>query len=361
MGRRLFGPAERKYGLERLALFNAGLRLMNMEDLYRLLRAGHVQAQGIVDTVADPLLVLDESLCVQSASRSYLQTFQVDREETIGKPIYELGSGQWDIPDLRRLLVEVIPRSTAVINYEVKHDFLGLGRRTMLLTARTLHHPDNGGHSLLLSIVDATDRYRRDAAKDMLFGELRHRMKNLLAVAQSIARRTTTEGRSAVEYRDDFLGRFGALVAAQDLAFAEQEEAGLAALIDRSLVPYTANTEAVVIEPGADVVLGPRSLMSLSLVLHELATNAAKYGALSASGGRVRINWQVEEEDSRLRLKWVESGGPPVTPPATTGYGTQLIQAATTYSLGGQVEQKYGVGGLETEIVIPLGSASLPG
>ena len=253
---------------------------MNMEDLYRLLRTGHVQAQGIVDTVADPLLVLDESLCVQSASRSFFQTFKVDRDETIGKPIYELGSGQWDIPDLRRLLVEVIPKAAAVINYEVKHDFPGIGPRTMLVTARTLHHPDNGGHSMLLSIVDATDRFRRDEAKDMLFGELRHRMKNLLAVAQSIARQTTTEGRSAKQYRDDFLGRFGALVEAEDLAFAEQEEAGLEALIERSLVPYTANANAVVIRPGAAVELGPRRLMSLSLVLHELATNAAKYGAL---------------------------------------------------------------------------------
>ena len=81
----------------------------------------------------------------------------------------------------------------------------------------------------------------------------------------------------------------------------------------------------------------------------------------SAPGGRVRVSWQLEDENSRLRLNWVESGGPPVTPPAATGYGTKLIQSATTYSLGGQVEQKYEVEGLTTEIVIPLGSASLPG
>lgn len=259
------------------------------------------------------------------------------------------------------MLSEVIPKSTAVINYQVEHNFPSIGRRTMLLTARTLHHPNNGSHSMLLSIVDATDRSRRDAAKDMLFGELRHRMKNLLAVARSIARQTRTVGRTAEEYRDDFLGRFGALVEAHDLAFAEEEETGLETLVERILAPYTANPKAVVIEPGAAVVLGPRTVMSLSLVLHELATNAAKYGALSASGGRVRVSWQAEEENSRLRLKWVESGGPPVTPPATTGYGTELIQSATTYSLGGQVEQEYAAGGLEAEIVIPLGSASLPG
>ncbi|RUV75908.1 MAG: histidine kinase [Mesorhizobium sp.] len=334
---------------------------MNMEDLYRLLRTGHVQLQGIVDTVVDPLLVLDEGLSVQNASRSFFETFKVDRDETIGQHIYELGNGQWDIPELRHLLSAVIPKSMAVINYEVEHDFPDIGRRTMLLTARTLHHPDNGSRSLLLSMVDATDRYRRDAAKDMQFGELRHRIKNLLAVAQSIARHTTTEGRSAEEYRDDFLGRFNALVQAQDIAFVEQDEPNLVALLERILAPYTANPDAIVIGPGVAVELDTRALQSLSLVLHELATNAAKYGALSVSDGQVRVSWRIEEGNCRLRLRWVESGGPPVTPPATTGYGTELIQSATTYSLGGQVELKYLVGGLETEIVIPLGSAARPG
>src|SRR3546814_5286267 len=84
---------------------------------------------------------------------------------------------------------------------------------------------------MLLTIVDATERNRRDAAKDMLFGELRHRMKNLLAVAQSIARHTATAGRSAEEYRDDFLGRFDALVEAQDLARSEEHTSELQSLM----------------------------------------------------------------------------------------------------------------------------------
>jgi two-component sensor histidine kinase len=331
---------------------------MNVEDLYRLLRTGHVQAQGIVDTISDPMLVLDESLRVQMASRSFIEAFKVDRYETIGQHIYDLGDGQWDIPELRLLLTQVIPKSTAIINYELEADFPGVGRRTLLLTARTLFHPDNASHSLLLAIVDATERFRRDTAKDMLFGELRHRMKNLLSVVRSIARHTATKGRSAEEYRDDFLGRFGALMEAQDLAFAEHKEAGLTMMVGRILAPYAANAAAVAIGPGAEVELGPRTILSLSLVLHELATNAAKYGALSQSGGQVRVSWQVEEAGARLRLKWVESGGPSVTPPTATGYGTQLIQFTTTYSLGGQVEQDYAATGLRVEIVVPLGTTS---
>jgi two-component sensor histidine kinase len=332
--------------------------MLNMEDLYRLLRTGHVQAQGIVDTISDPLLVLDASLVVQSASRSFFETFNVDRYETIGQPIYELGNGQWDIPDLRRLLEEVIPKAAAIINYEVEHDFPGIGRRTMLVTARTLYHPDKGSHTMLLAFVDATDRRRRDVAKDMLFGELRHRMRNLLSVAQSMARQTTTEGRSAEEYRDDFLGRFAALVEAEDLAFTEQGETGVQELFDRIFAPFAAGPEAILIEPGPTVELSPRTIMSLSLVLHELATNAAKHGALSVPGGRIRVGWQVEDANRKLRLKWSENDGPPVTPPVTAGYGTKLIQSAIAYTLQGRVEHEYAPGGFQAEIVIPLGAAS---
>ena len=334
---------------------------MNVEDLYRLLRTSHVQAQGIVDTLTDPMLVLDEGLCVQAASRSFYETFKVDRYETIGQPLYELGNGQWDIPELRLLLGQVIPRSTAVVNYEVEHEFPALGRRTMLLTARTFFHPDNASHSLLLVIVDATDRYRRDASRDMLFGELRHRMKNLFGITQAIARQTTTEGRSAEEYRDAFLGRFGALMEAQETAFGEQAGGGLRTLVERILAPYASGPETVLVQPGPAVDLDSRTIMSLSLILHELATNAAKHGALSVPAGRVRIGWQVEDAGSGLRLTWTESGGPPVTPPAATGYGTRLIQSAASYSLGGRVQQNYAVGGLKTEIVVPLGRASPPG
>lgn len=332
---------------------------MNVEDLYRLLRTGHVQAQGIVDTIADPMLVLDSSLCVQSASRAFFDTFQVDRYETIGRPLYELGNGQWDIPELRSLLTEVIPKATALVNYKVEHVFPSLGRRTMLLTARTLHHPDRASHSLLLVVADVTERAQQEAAKDLLFGEIQHRIKNLLSVARSLARHTSTEGRTAEEYRDAFLGRFEALINAQEMAFAEQEEWDLADLVNRILAPYATRPDAVAIESGAPVHLGPRQTQSLGLVLHELATNAAKYGALSAADGIVQVSWQIKD-GTNLHLRWAERGGPPVTAPTRTGFGTELIQSMITYDLGGRLEQVFDMDGYGAEIVIPLGSAPLP-
>ncbi|MGT2468585.1 PAS domain-containing protein [Mesorhizobium atlanticum] len=106
-----------------------------------------MQAQGIVDTVPDPMLVLDSGLTIQSANRAFFRTFAVERYDTIGQHLYDLGNGQWDIPELRRLLREVIPKSSAVIDYKVEHDFPHIGKKIMLLTARTVFNPDTSATS----------------------------------------------------------------------------------------------------------------------------------------------------------------------------------------------------------------------
>jgi two-component sensor histidine kinase len=327
---------------------------VHLEDLYRVMRNGHVQAQSIVDTTPDPLLVLDRNLCVETASRAFYETFKVDRDETIGRHLYELGDGQWDIPELRRLLEDIIPKSTAVVDYEVEHEF-PLGRRKMLLTARRLFHPDNISRTLLLSIVDATERRKREAEKDLLVGELRHRMKNLLSTVQAIARQTSAEGRSGEEYRNAFLGRFTALARAHELAFSRNGEIGLDELVERTLEPYASDPTAVMVEPGPAVTLRSEQLLPLSLILHELATNAAKHGALSAPTGKIRVRWGIEETSARrLRLTWQERGGPPVAPPASAGFGTRLIEFAARHELGGQAGLNYAPAGLDVEIVAPL-------
>jgi PAS domain S-box-containing protein len=330
---------------------------VNLEDLYRLLRTTHLQAQSIVDTVREPLLVLDRDLRVVAASRSFFDTFKVDRDETIGRPVYELGERQWDIPDLRHLLEAVIPRSRAVEGYEVEHEFPHLGRRAMLLSARKLFHPDNTGTTLLLAIEDVTERRQMEHERELRFGELRHRVKNLLAVVQALARQTEVEGRSGAEYRDAFLGRLEALVQAHELAFGTEGGVDLAALVGGVLEPYAGGNGAAAVEAGPAVALPPARVQALALVLHELATNAVKHGALSAPEGRVRVGWEVGEANGarRLRLRWEERGGPPVAPPVSHGFGTELIEHVATDELGVRPELTFAPEGLEAEITVLLG------
>ena len=120
-------------------------------------------AQNIVDTVREPLLILDTTLRVRSANRAFYQTFHVSPGETEGRLIYELGNGQWDIPDLRTLLEDIVPKSSVFDDFELEHTFPVIGRRVMLLNARKLqagHH----GELLVLAMEDVTERKRAEEA-----------------------------------------------------------------------------------------------------------------------------------------------------------------------------------------------------
>lgn len=189
---------------------------MTLEDLYRMLRSGHVQAQGVVDTLDLPIVVLDQDFRVAAANPAFIETFGVERDETIGQRLFALGNGQWDIPDLRTLLADVVPKAAAVIDYKVVHDFPGIGRRTVLVGARRLAHPGSHGKEILVTFEDVTERGRVEAEKDVLLAETRHRMHNLMAVVRALAGQTRTAGRTGEEYRDVFLGRLEALARAQD-------------------------------------------------------------------------------------------------------------------------------------------------
>src|SRR5580765_7881043 len=122
-------------------------------------------AQNIVDTVREPLLILDATLRVRSANRAFYQTFHVSSEETEGRLIYELGNGQWDIPDLRTLLEDIVPKSSVFSDFELEHDFPAIGRRVMLLNARQLLAGSHG-ELLVLAMEDVTER--RHAEEEVL-------------------------------------------------------------------------------------------------------------------------------------------------------------------------------------------------
>lgn len=115
-------------------------------------------AQNIVQTMRESILVLDQTLCVVSANRSFYRTFQVTEAQTEGHPVYDLGDGQWDIPELKRLLEIVLPEHAAFDDFEVTHKFEGIGEKVMLLNARTIVRPSNGSQLILLAIEDATER-----------------------------------------------------------------------------------------------------------------------------------------------------------------------------------------------------------
>ena len=145
----------------------------------------HALAQEIVDTIRDPLLVLDQHLRVVSANRAFCQTFRMTRQNVEDRPVYALGDGQWNIPALRFLLENIAAQHTVMEGYEVEREFPGIGRRSMLLNAREVVSRRNARKLILLTIEDATEwrAAEREMAellrhKEMLLQEMQHRIAN---------------------------------------------------------------------------------------------------------------------------------------------------------------------------------------
>lgn len=329
---------------------------MDLDELYRLMRGAHVQAQGMIDTVRDPLLVLNEQLMAVNANLAFYETFRMSREETIGVSFFELGGGQWNIDELKVLLKRVIPRTSAVEDFEVNADFGDIGKRTMLVTARRLVRPDMSGRVLLLTLVDATKRREAEATTAILVGELQHRMKNLLGLVQALVRQTHIDGRSAADFRESLIGRLEALSRSLDGSLSGQATS-LSKLVAETLEPYSPLSAAVEIDGGPDLALAQQQALGVGLILHELSTNAAKYGGLSSPDGRLRIGWTVKPDGQgrdQLQFEWREMGGPAVSPPKTHGFGTRLIQFAADKELGGEAELTYAPDGFSARVRFPL-------
>ncbi len=198
------------------------------------------------------------------------------------------------------------------------------------------------------TVVETTATVRALADVDLLALEMSHRLKNTMATVQALAAQSLKEvvERSVVE---EFLDRIVTLGNAHDVLFRQNWQAvSLRRVAEATLAPLDGLGQIHL--KGREVQIGVRTTMALSLVLHELATNAAKYGALSTPQGRVELEWGVRA--GTFHLRWRERGGPPVRPPTHTGFGARLIDLGLTPD--GSVERRYGARGVEVDIEAPV-------
>lgn len=199
---------------------------------------------------------------------------------------------------------------------------------------------------------DETERHQQ-----VLLAELQHRVKNSLATVQAIASLSFRDSVGISAELQVFRGRIRALSAAHDLLFLTGWRAiELAEIVRSQLLPFHEQSERILLEPGPPVALTSNAAMEMGMVVHELATNAVKYGALSNERGRVRIGWTLAGESPQLiAFEWSESDGPTVTPPARRGIGTALIGSAFHGFSGASVDLDYRPEGLTCRLRIPFG------
>lgn len=206
-------------------------------------------------------------------------------------------------------------------------------------------------------MLDNSARVAADEHQTLLNHELSHRLKNTLAMVQAIAAQTLRNAASLDDARDALLRRLIALGKAHDILLASNtEQAGMESVIRGALALHDNQQAGRFRIEGPALEIGPKAALALALMIHELATNAAKYGSLSTETGHVGIRWRIEEADDapQVRLGWTEEGGPPVTTPTRAGFGTRLIERGLAGTIGGVVKLAYHPSGVVCDLVAPL-------
>jgi len=254
-----------------------------------------------------------------------------------------------DMLHLRTLVRELTPEfSTRQIEIRIVRP-TGEVRTCFVVAAATF-----GADGTLSQIggvtLDITDRKQNEQRQELLAREVDHRARNALAVVQSIVRLTRAD--DIASYMIAVEGRIRALGHVHDLlSKARWQGADIGKLIAEELAPYSAGDPACVKMSGPSIIVEPNSAQTISLALHELATNAAKYGALSEPSGGVTIAWSMDS--TALKIAWKETGGPPVAPPTRIGFGSKIIRASVAAQRNGQALFEWRPEGLHCDLVIP--------
>jgi two-component sensor histidine kinase len=302
-------------------------------------------AQSIVDTVREPLVVLDKGLRVIAASRSFYSKFNVSPEETQGRLLYALGDGQWDIPQLRVLLDKIIPEHGVMEDYEVEHEFPSLGHRTMLLNGRQAFYEGGAETTILLGIEDVTERrtleHQTDELlrqKDILLDEIQHRIANSLQIIAGIIlmKANTVSSEEARLLLQDTHDRVMSIATVQQ----QLNASGIIGPIE--MLPYLTKlgdalatsmigddrpvTLKVVGTAGS---LSSRQAESIGLITTELVINALKHAFPSENmKGRIEIAYDVDGTNWKLSVADNGIGKPDgVFAQPKTGLGTGIIKA----------------------------------
>jgi two-component sensor histidine kinase len=313
-------------------------RFTNISDAWAL-------AQGIVDTVREPVLVLDKDLRVITANRSFYSGFKVSPSDTQGRLLYALGDGQWNIPKLRVLLEKIVPEKGVMEGYEVEHEFPSLGRRTMCLNARQVFYEGGASTTILLGVEDITDRRNLEREKDellkqkeVLLEELQHRVANSLQIIASILlmkARTVQSEETRVHLRDAHK-RVMSIAAVQKQLHASGANGSieirpyLARLCETLAISMIGDSRPISLQVvGEGGHATSRQAESLGLIVTELVMNALKHafpdetveGAITVAYDMVGTNWKLSVSDNGI-------GKPDgVFAQGKSGLGTGIVKA----------------------------------
>ena len=329
--------------------------LMDVTKTYRA-EADAAQLAAIVASSEDAIISksLDGEITSWNAGATHV--FGYEPHEMIGAPITriiprELYAEEEDI--LARLA-----RGERIDHYETKRLAKGGLPVEVSLAVSPVH--DKSGRIIGAAMIsrDISERRRSEKLQRLLTEELTHRVKNTLAIVQSIASQSLRRAKNPADFVSSFSGRIAALAQAHDLLTESSLQGAELTGLVRDQVLLGGAEDRRISFAGPQVMLDAQTAVNLALVLHELGTNARKFGALSAPSGRLSVTWELHQNGGgHLTLEWEEQGGPPVTAPGERGFGTILVEQ-TLRGQGGQYTMRFGADGMFGRFTLPLPKAA---
>ena len=331
-----------------------------------------VDPRDLVETLREGLLVLDSDLTIRFANRSFCDTFAVAPEDAVGRKFYELGNGQWGIPELRSALETIISGGKSIEAFEVDRFFPSIGRRAMVLNARKVYRPGNKIQQILLAIDDVTEQRRLEhehaAAHEriaVLLQELGHRIKNSLQIIVAMVslearNHKSGEGKAALErvsHRIAALGRLYSMLGETN-SVEEVDAASYLEALCRDLIESVQKENGISIALKTDIESEPLPVdraIPLGLIVNELVTNAVKYAFPSETKGTVVVT--LKRIPGELRLTVADDGQGADPRRADSGLGGRLVDTFAQ-QLGGQVARESGNTGTIVCLTMPSGEAS---
>jgi PAS domain S-box-containing protein len=304
---------------------------------------------AIVESSDDAILSKDLDGVILTWNRAAERIFGYTADEAVGRPVTILIPP--DRQDEEVAILERLRRGERIDHYETVRVCKDGSLLDISLTISPLRTRDGRIVGASKIARDISERTRQAARIDLLAREAEHRVRNILTTVQATVNLTQSDTvagfKEAVEGRIQAFANVHRLVSKSGWAGA-----GLRSLVSDELALFCAEPDGRALIDGPDVMLEPDAAQAVALALHELATNAAKYGALSAAGGLVRVEWS-RPADGRLILRWTETGGPPPVPRARQGFGTRMMKAMIEVQLAGEIRQDWRPEGLACEIVLP--------
>jgi PAS domain S-box-containing protein len=304
---------------------------------------------SIVEFSDDAIISKNLDSIITSWNKGAEQLFGYLAEEAIGKPVTILIPP--DRQDEELVIIERIRRGAHIEHYETVRQRKDGNLIDVSLTISPIRGAEGKVVGASKIVRDITERKRSEAQISVLGREAEHRAKNVLANVKALVQLShanTPKGlKEAIEGRIEALANVHSLFVQSRWAGAE-----LGSLVRQELSPYSRDGEMRTRIDGPSVMLKPDVAQSITVALHELATNAAKYGALSREKGKVHVEWS-RAADGRAVLRWIEAGGPPVNPPTRKGFGTHVMQAMIRAHEGGDVRLNWHTEGLRCEFTLP--------